>query len=1195
MCLDLIERIILCVVLVSSASGLIFLYLRKPIEKDRYLYGDGAGVRMLWISLLWTVCVISIIVVAAWLYELCGGVSLPKALIGNNGRHNGSDTLLWAVLSQFADPGNLPNAEKGSHVIALISAFAGIICLAGLIVSSFVNGISRKAMRWRKGEINYKSHIKNYVIIIGTNEQASTIIRDSLNRVDVDYILVQTRKDVESARRQLWLKLNREEEKRVVFYSGERTSSEDIKALHVERAKEIYILGEEMGYENEQDHDAFNINCLELISKDYESKTKKKSDSNYKIKCFVALEYQSTYTIFKSTQIYSTINKNIEFIPFNVQELWAKRVLVDGYAVVPAGADGKTQVYRYLPIDGEDGISFDSPKTVHFVVVGMNQMGTALAMQVALMAHFPNYESDATRKRRTTITFIDEQAVKESEYFIGRFSSLFDLARYRVVSDPAEVSNAQWIDPMEHGRYKYLGKNFMDIQWEFIQGNVAADCIQKYLISIAEDRSKICTVAVCLNDPQLAIAGAVYLPEKLLKQVQQVLVYQRNSFDMINKVSTGEKQWKRYNKLRPFGMIEGSYKERQSRNEVAKLAYFLYRERRLPEATDYEISRLDKWWNELGLLEKMYNLDLSDAIEMKLRSVKTPDSIINGDGILKHYQHAEHNRWLTEKLTFGFRPLEQSEYLRIAPLAISAGEDDRKRRDFIRMKEHFKAKYRAHIDICSNESIDSTDPGTRKNERLILANLGAMKDLHYQITIRRTYYLTNDERPLKGKKEDDIQLFIHDRMAEINKDHHHFWMSKTPVTQKQWERIMGADSNNSHNKRKSIKGKAKFPVEMISWYDVQDYICVLNDRTGLNFRLPTIQEWNIAAQGKPVANRAYPCCSDDINHPRVTSGEIGSYENEYGLLDILGNVWEWTGSLVSQKDETSGRQYVETLCNLICGGSWRFCGDSCLRPMSRIRSFKSQDLGFRLLLPLNHPIDTSPKYDNSVAGAVVLENLPSNEFVTVFKRKAENSEEFVPLFKIGRTPVTQLQWRSVMADEDEKIKNPSQFSGDNLPVENVSFKDVSDFLNKLNRKSSGYHYRLPKESEWEYVANGGCSPHGYEYAGESRPDDVAWTYEIARSTHPVKYMEPVNIAPCVAAMEDDNVHYHEYDVYDMCGNVWEWCDDGDGITRVAKGGSWRYEKEDCRITSEMEWIEEYKSDDLGFRLVMDIDEHRPES
>ena len=167
-------------------------------------------------------------------------------------------------------------------------------------------------------------------------------------------------------------------------------------------------------------------------------------------------------------------------------------------------------------------------------------------------------------------------------------------------------------------------------------------------------------------------------------------------------------------------------------------------------------------------------------------------------------------------------------------------------------------------------------------------------------------------------------------------------------------------------------------------------------------------------------------------------------------------------------------------------------------------------------------------------------------------------------YYIGKYEVTQALWQAVMDN------NPSYFKGDDLPVEMVSWDDCQEFISKLNI-ITGKTFRLPTEAEWEYAARGGNKSRGYQYSGSNNLSDVAW-YEdnSGKKTHAVGSKQS-----------------NELGIYDMSGNVWEWCQDwltpyssssqvnptgaNSGPGRVYRGGSWtnnavKYCSSSCRIS-----------------------------
>ncbi len=712
----------------------------NPVKRHRILYGWRWG----WI--LYSVFIVFFIVLLLRIISGCLGLQAID-LLGQEPEDE--DCLSWAIISQFADPGNLHMAQDNASMIAFICALFGVACLSGLIVSSLVSFISRRRDDWQNGLIFYNRPLgkyfcfNDYVVIIGVNKQTATIVKSSLRR-GIKYVLIQSNRNIEQVRMQVNLFLNEVDEKRVVFYHGERTSEEDIKDLRLQDANEVYILGEDILDAREQDHDAYNIACLELIANNirkYGRKSTKwwgwKVARNERLKCHVNFEYQSTFMAFKFTHIYQSMNDKVEFLPFNIHDIWAKKVLVDNCATISSGKYSEEKCQEYYPLDmylekstgtgtwNKIYINETSSKTVHLVVVGMNQMGVALGMQTALLVHLPNYH--VNHANRTTITFIDDNAVREGEYLRSRYDALFSLCRYRSIKSNNQSYDTfkhdyqvSWEDPMLNGRYAYMGENFMDLQWEFIEGNVASSQIRAYVSSLVERKDETCTIAVCFNNPQQSIATALYFPEVVLKRSLQILVYQQNSFDMIHKIATTEKEWKRYEKLKPFGMIEGCYQDGMLNNKIAKMVNLVYKDDilklSLQDVLDNSYSqRADQLWQALGIVDKYANIDLADSFGMKLHSLGNSEeeqrAALKQDEKVHLLAEAEHLRWVTERLTMGYRPLDLEE------LNLLQGEDKIKY-----TKDYYKKKSRAHLDICSGDDLIRLDKAaSEKNmdERII--------------------------------------------------------------------------------------------------------------------------------------------------------------------------------------------------------------------------------------------------------------------------------------------------------------------------------------------------------------------------------------------------------------------------------------------------------------------------------------------
>lgn len=183
-------------------------------------------------------------------------------------------------------------------------------------------------------------------------------------------------------------------------------------------------------------------------------------------------------------------------------------------------------------------------------------------------------------------------------------------------------------------------------------------------------------------------------------------------------------------------------------------------------------------------------------------------------------------------------------------------------------------------------------------------------------------------------------------------------------------------------------------------------------------------------------------------------------------------------------------------------------------------------------------------------------------------------------YYIGQTEVTQALWQAIMAE------NPSLFRGSDKPVERVSWKDCQKFIETLNQRT-GKSFRLPTEAEWEYAARGGNRSQGYKYSGSNDIDAVAWYKDSRCDIHEVATKAP-----------------NELGIYDMSGNVREWCNDRynrnyyakgeqtdpqgpeSGAGRVFRGGSCYLKAKDCRSSHRNNEPSSLRFGDLGLRLAL---------
>lgn len=734
-------------------------------------------------------------------------VSSPKELIYEDNLYAVSDTLsdeirnnqrspslLWIVYSHFMDPGNqhMTTSMAGRGWTALF-AILGVILLNGILISIFTNWFDKRREHWLRGEIRYPRFFlkkDKFAVVIGANEIVSSVIKNLLaNKVEGEinfkcegnnkYVILQTCKEAIDVREELSSHLTEEELRRVVVYNAQRDSEIEISKLFIENATEIYVLGESTLQDPcETYHDAMNMKCVNLIA-DYlseEDRRKACNSSRHKKVCKVMFEYQTTYSVFQYSDMPKNVDDNIVFIPFNCYEAWAQRVMVEGVFNnrehgcryvndrVWKSKELNPDFIEYTPLDGS-GISCDSDEYVHFIVVGMSKIGVAMGLQAMFQAHYLNF-----RKARSRITFIDTNADKEIHFFKGRYTHLFGLVRNKYFDanncDSAMlIPDNGWTDPAEQADYKWShlskdGKNFIDLEIEFVKGEIESDGVRQYLRNISEDENSKLTIAVCLTQTHESIAASLYMPVEIYKKVQEIWVYQREASDILTNLNGAKRNDRRYKKIRPFGMMYGEYMRDRSLYLKSVMANGAYKndesmkDINMGDKNTYKDLRMS--WKTLSIANKWSNKFFVDTIYQKIRGI-VPE-LFDGENVAGAYKNklfkdgvdkniesflieafkknevilgqCEHNRWNVQQLLMEFSPCgkhddEECCVLNNAYREISLKKqeyDEKSLPDVIRLafnkaKTDFKSKKenlkesedRIHPNICGYSHLDDVD------------------------------------------------------------------------------------------------------------------------------------------------------------------------------------------------------------------------------------------------------------------------------------------------------------------------------------------------------------------------------------------------------------------------------------------------------------------------------------------------------
>lgn len=577
----------------------------------------------------------------------------------------------------------------------------GVIMVA-ILTSLFTNSFDKIGRRYLDGETHYS--VKNHVAVFGYHEMLPGLLKQLFSTEEEQRLFFIQTTQVEKARCELSRVLTKRQMRRVILQNGEIVSGIDLPYMHVGKACEIIILGEEMNIGDDSAHDTAVLQCLTNIVDSLPTP----DDKQDKVLCQVMFEHHSTFAIFQHTDLNNSIMDKLAFLPFNYYEMWARKVFVND-SLTPVDSEDQP----YLPLEGMTGIDKDSEDHIHLIVIGMSRMGIAMGIQAAHLAHYPNFIRNP--KCKTRITFIDRDARTEMYHLQGRMEAMFQTAGWRYVEPDLEdygystsnIDKAPWHNPMTDddsmSPYKsqndYLGKDFLDVEWEFIQADEKNPAVQEYIREMAEDEHTRLTIAVCVPDSDQAIAIGVNLPPAVYESAVQVLIYQQKGDAIVRKLSgSAIAGHSYYAKVHPFGMSSDGY----DLDLVHKLVFIAANankegEQSLQHMLTVDVAKqLQKASESKSAAANMWsNIYYASHIWTKLRSIGSKDGSLSEEDVAILGQ-TEHIRWNVEQLLTQYRPLTETEQV-----AIQKGKAS---------KIELKRERLAHLNIASLERLETIDP-----------------------------------------------------------------------------------------------------------------------------------------------------------------------------------------------------------------------------------------------------------------------------------------------------------------------------------------------------------------------------------------------------------------------------------------------------------------------------------------------------
>lgn len=544
---------------------------------------------------------------------------------------------------------------------ALIIAILGIFIFNGLLITAFSSGVERYVERIRDGRKRFG--LSNHFVMVGYNHYSVSIIEHILGKNKDRKLVVLTSKDPEKLRAKLRAALPSSIDDRIIIYAGDGNTGKHVCSLNLHNAIGAYIMVEGNEWENQYTQ---SMLLLKEVSR-YAGNRSIEADNLLPVYLFInetsafelvqRLNLPSEY-VGNTMPGQTEVQQNVDLHIFNFYDNWAR--LLWSYSGRKKNGNYVYDRLDFEPIENTD-------RHVHLVIVGFNSMGRALLMEALRICHYPNFDEE-TERNKSTITIIDPKGDSLKKTWNAQYPNMSEVK---------------------------------DVEVEFLSGCIEDDTVRTKLKEWSGDEKQMLTIAICMSDPDISMSMALSLPEEVfycygnltLKPVKpsqpegkQVIVenptrtrilVRQNVKNSISDIINHNKD--HYKHLKMFGSFLNGFDEELLDDELPICVNGIYSDysnvlsdEENGEQQLQQISystKYDKWkkeWldssmtPETNKMATRYQIDYYRTLLSITDRGTSPDGTFP-DELLTSLAHAEHRRWIAERVLSGWRQIRKGE------------------------------------------------------------------------------------------------------------------------------------------------------------------------------------------------------------------------------------------------------------------------------------------------------------------------------------------------------------------------------------------------------------------------------------------------------------------------------------------------------------------------------------------------------